>query len=45
MLQDNKINVLCCTPTEYRLMAKVDGLEKYDLSNLRSAVSAGEPLK
>ncbi|BDH62603.1 acyl--CoA ligase [Lysinibacillus sp. PLM2] len=44
MLQDNKINVLCCTPTEYRLMAKVDGLEKYDLSNLRSAVSAGEPL-
>ncbi|MBB5148078.1 acyl-CoA synthetase MbcS [Ureibacillus thermosphaericus] len=44
MLQDYKINVLCCTPTEYRLMAKVDDLESYDLSNLRSAVSAGEPL-
>lgn len=44
MLQDYQINVLCCTPTEYRLMAKVDGLENYDLSNLRSAVSAGEPL-
>ncbi|HWL25334.1 MAG TPA: acyl--CoA ligase [Ureibacillus sp.] len=44
MLQDNKINVLCCTPTEYRLMAKVDGLENYDLSSVHSAVSAGEPL-
>lgn len=44
MLQDHKINVLCCTPTEYRLMAKVDGLENYDLSSIRSAVSAGEPL-
>ncbi|SOC36590.1 acyl-CoA synthetase MbcS [Ureibacillus acetophenoni] len=44
MLQDHKINVLCCTPTEYRLMAKVDGLENYDLSSVRSAVSAGEPL-
>ncbi|MFC5542394.1 MAG: acyl--CoA ligase [Bacilli bacterium] len=44
LLQDYKVNVLCCTPTEYRLMAKVDGLESYDLSNLKSAVSAGEPL-
>ncbi|CAM5201003.1 Acetyl-CoA synthetase OS=Ureibacillus acetophenoni OX=614649 GN=SAMN05877842_102515 PE=3 SV=1 [Ureibacillus acetophenoni] len=43
-LQDHKINVLCCTPTEYRLMAKVDGLEGYDLSSVQSAVSAGEPL-
>ncbi|MFP3339785.1 AMP-dependent synthetase, partial [Micrococcus sp. SIMBA_131] len=38
------INVLCCTPTEYRLMAKVDGLDRYNLPVLRSAVSAGEPL-
>ncbi|RHW33496.1 acyl--CoA ligase [Lysinibacillus yapensis] len=44
MLQDYKINVLCCTPTEYRLMAKVNQLENYDLSNIKSAVSAGEPL-
>ncbi|HWK23798.1 MAG TPA: acyl--CoA ligase [Ureibacillus sp.] len=44
MLQDYQINVLCCTPTEYRLMAKVDKLEQYDLSSLKSAVSAGEPL-
>ena len=44
MLQDYKVNVLCCTPTEYRLMAKVDNLDSYDLSSLHSAVSAGEPL-
>ncbi|WP_270180604.1 acyl-CoA synthetase MbcS [Alkalihalobacillus sp. CinArs1] len=43
-LGEYDINVLCCTPTEYRLMAKVDDLEKYDLPALRSAVSAGEPL-
>jgi acetyl-CoA synthetase len=44
LLQDNGVNVLCCTPTEYRLMAKVDDLGSYDLSPLHSAVSAGEPL-
>ncbi|WP_050183756.1 acyl-CoA synthetase MbcS [Domibacillus robiginosus] len=44
LLQDQKINVLCCTPTEYRMMAKTEGLNQYDLSNLRSAVSAGEAL-
>ncbi|MDC3418177.1 acyl-CoA synthetase MbcS [Aquibacillus salsiterrae] len=44
LLQDYSINVLCCTPTEYRLMAKVDNLSDYKLPNLHSAVSAGEPL-
>lgn len=44
LLEKNKINVLCCTPTEYRLMAKVDNITRYNLLNLRSAVSAGEPL-
>ncbi|MBU6080242.1 acyl-CoA synthetase MbcS [Allobacillus halotolerans] len=44
LLQDEKVNVLCCTPTEYRLMAKEDNLDQYDLSALHSAVSAGEPL-
>jgi acetyl-CoA synthetase len=44
ILQNYRIRVLCCTPTEYRLMAKTDHLERYDLSGLRSAVSAGEPL-
>lgn len=44
LLQDHGIQVLCCTPTEYRLMAKTEGLPHYDLSRLRCAVSAGEPL-
>ncbi|KAA0562197.1 AMP-binding protein [Bacillus sp. CH30_1T] len=44
LLQDNEVNVLCCTPTEYRLMAKVDNLGSYKLNQLHSAVSAGEPL-
>lgn len=44
LLQRYRIQVLCCTPTEYRLMAKLDGLARYDLASLRSAVSAGEPL-
>ncbi|EQB36840.1 MULTISPECIES: acyl-CoA synthetase MbcS [Virgibacillus] len=44
LLQEHKINVLCCTPTEYRMLAKADHLDGYDLSALHSAVSAGEPL-
>lgn len=44
ILQDHEINVLCCTPTEYRLMSKVENLEDYSLPKLRSTVSAGEPL-
>ncbi|WP_456273741.1 acyl-CoA synthetase MbcS [Bacillus sp. AK031] len=44
MLEDHQVNVLCCTPTEYRLMAKVDDLGQYNLEHLHSAVSAGEPL-
>ncbi|WP_042459716.1 acyl-CoA synthetase MbcS [Neobacillus dielmonensis] len=44
LLQKYDVNVLCCTPTEYRLMAKVDHLADYQLPNLHSAVSAGEPL-
>ncbi|WP_066063474.1 acyl-CoA synthetase MbcS [Neobacillus soli] len=44
LLQKYDVNVLCCTPTEYRLMAKVDNLAQYQLPELHSAVSAGEPL-
>ena len=44
LLDNYHVNVLCCTPTEYRLMAKVENLENYSLSTLHSAVSAGEPL-
>jgi acyl-coenzyme A synthetase/AMP-(fatty) acid ligase len=38
------VSVLCQAPTEYRLMAKLGDLERYDLSRVRHAVSAGEPL-
>ncbi|PLR83714.1 acyl--CoA ligase [Bacillus canaveralius] len=44
LLDKYEVNVLCCTPTEYRLMAKADNLDEYKLSHLHSAVSAGEPL-
>lgn len=44
LMEDYHVNVLCCTPTEYRLMAKVDHLDQFSLPDLRSAVSAGEPL-
>lgn len=44
LIEEYQVNVFCCTPTEYRMMAKVDDLERYRLSSLRSAVSAGEPL-
>ncbi|WP_028784905.1 acyl-CoA synthetase MbcS [Thalassobacillus devorans] len=44
ILERYTVNVLCCTPTEYRLMAKVDNLDEYHLPALHSAVSAGEPL-
>jgi acetyl-CoA synthetase len=44
LISTYQVNVLCCTPTEYRFIAKEDHLEEYDLSSIRSAVSAGEPL-
>jgi acetyl-CoA synthetase len=44
LLADYNVNVLCCTPTEYRLMAKAEKISDYKLPQLRSAVSAGEPL-
>ncbi|TAA73276.1 acyl-CoA synthetase MbcS [Planococcus salinarum] len=44
ILKEEQVNVLCCTPTEYRIMAKVETLRDYQLPALRSAVSAGEPL-
>ncbi|MER2090514.1 MAG: acyl--CoA ligase [Sporosarcina sp.] len=44
LISEYQVNVLCCTPTEYRFMAKAEKLEGYDLSSIHSAVSAGEPL-
>lgn len=44
LLSQHPISVLCATPTEYRMIAKVDGLDRFTLKALRSACSAGEPL-
>lgn len=44
LIKENQVNVICCTPTEYRFMAIAENIEQYDLSSIRSAVSAGEPL-
>ena len=44
LLEELAPDVLCQAPTEYRLMAKVDGISRYDLSRMRHLVSAGEPL-
>jgi acyl-coenzyme A synthetase/AMP-(fatty) acid ligase len=44
LIEDLGVTVLCQAPTEYRLMAKLDGMDRFDLSGLRHAVSAGEPL-
>ena len=44
LIQGYEITVLCQAPTEYRLLAKTPELESAELSKLRHAVSAGEPL-
>jgi acyl-coenzyme A synthetase/AMP-(fatty) acid ligase len=44
LLRSLDVTVLCQAPTEFRLMAKLDGIAGYDLSTIRHAVSAGEPL-
>jgi acyl-coenzyme A synthetase/AMP-(fatty) acid ligase len=44
LIEELGVTVLCQAPTEYRLMAKLDGIERHDLSRVRHAVSAGEPL-
>ncbi|MBA3789822.1 MAG: AMP-binding protein [Actinomycetota bacterium] len=44
LMTRHDITVLCQAPTEYRLLAKTPELERADLSSIRHAVSAGEPL-
>ena len=44
LIERYAITVLCQAPTEYRLLAKTPELEDANLSQLRHAVSAGEPL-
>src|SRR5690606_3123829 len=43
LIQRHRPTSLCAPPTVYRLLVRED-LERYDLSSLRSCVSAGEPL-
>jgi acyl-coenzyme A synthetase/AMP-(fatty) acid ligase len=44
LMERYDITVLCQAPTEYRLLAKTPELEQANLSSIRHAVSAGEPL-
>ncbi len=44
LLEAYPISVFCATPTEYRMMAKISDLDRYQTPKLRSACSAGEPL-
>jgi acyl-coenzyme A synthetase/AMP-(fatty) acid ligase len=44
LIEQLGVTVLCQAPTEFRLMAKLEGIGRYDLSGIRHAVSAGEPL-
>ena len=44
LLEKFNINILCCTPTEYRFMAALENLQDFNLESVRQAVSAGEPL-
>jgi len=43
LMEKHGVTLLCATPTEYRLMAKVDQIAQYQIA-FRSACSAGEPL-
>jgi acetyl-CoA synthetase len=44
ILAQQQVNVLCQSPTEYRMIAAGTSLEGRDLPSLRRLVSAGEPL-
>lgn len=44
IINEYQVNILCCTPTEYRMLVKLPNLDQYNLSSLRYAVSAGEAL-
>ena len=44
LIEELSVDALCQAPTEYRLMAKLGGIERHDLSRVRHMVSAGEPL-
>jgi len=44
-IEKHRITILCCVPTAFNMMLQItDAEKKYDLSSLRLAQSAGEPL-
>ncbi len=43
ILEEHHITVFCAPPTIYKMMINLD-VDRYDLSSLRHALSAGEPL-
>jgi acyl-coenzyme A synthetase/AMP-(fatty) acid ligase len=45
ILEEERVTILCQTPTEYRMIAKRATLESVRLHALRRLVSAGEPLE
>jgi acyl-coenzyme A synthetase/AMP-(fatty) acid ligase len=44
LIDETGTTIVCQAPTEYRLMAKLPGIERHELSRVRHMVSAGEPL-
>ncbi|MFI8496315.1 acyl-CoA synthetase [Peribacillus butanolivorans] len=44
MIEKYNVNFLCATATEYRKISNVDQLDRFKISSLKNALSAGEPL-
>jgi acyl-coenzyme A synthetase/AMP-(fatty) acid ligase len=44
IMAQQDVNVLCQSPTEYRMIAARASITEFDLPNVRRLVSAGEPL-
>src|SRR5699024_1357853 len=44
LMEEEAINVLCCTPTEYRLMAKPAKAKNGNRDQVHNPAPAGEPL-
>jgi acetyl-CoA synthetase len=45
LIEKYNVNFLCASATEYRKIALVDSFDGYNVSSLKNALSAGEPLK
>jgi acetyl-CoA synthetase len=44
LIEKYKVNFLCASATEFRKIAHVNQIERFNISSLKSALSAGEPL-